>query len=91
MQRLELERFVSEDVGEWDDSSTLVPEVDARAIVVAKEDCVISGLLEAEEILTYFCRRLTRSTTRASSCPQGQQSSRSTEAPEKYSRQGGWS
>jgi nicotinate-nucleotide pyrophosphorylase (carboxylating) len=55
MQRLELERFVSEDVGEWDDSSTLVPEVEARASVVAKEDCVISGLMEAEEILTYFC------------------------------------
>lgn len=55
MQRLELERFVSEDIGEWDDSSTLVPEVEARATVVAKEDCVISGLLEAEEILTYFC------------------------------------
>lgn len=55
MLRLELERFVYEDVGEWDDSSTLVPEVEAHASVVAKEDCVISGLREAEEILTYFC------------------------------------
>ncbi len=55
MQRSELERFVSEDVGEWDDSSTLVPEVEARASVIAREDCVISGLIEAEEILTYFC------------------------------------
>ncbi|HSD58731.1 MAG TPA: carboxylating nicotinate-nucleotide diphosphorylase [Methanotrichaceae archaeon] len=55
MQRLELERFVFEDVGEWDDSSTLVPEVEACASVVAREDCVISGLQEAEEILTYFC------------------------------------
>lgn len=55
MIQSELERFVSEDLGEWDDSSTLVPEVEARASVIAKEDCVISGLREAEEILRYFC------------------------------------
>ncbi len=55
MQRLDLERFVSEDLGEWDDSSTLVPEADAKASVIAKEDCIISGLREAEEILSYFC------------------------------------
>ncbi len=50
----ELERFVDEDLGEWDDSSALVPEVDARAVVIAKEDCVISGLAEAKEIFAYF-------------------------------------
>ena len=50
----ELERFVAEDLGEWDDSSTLVPEVEAVAAVVAREDCIISGLAEAQEIFTYF-------------------------------------
>ncbi len=52
MIQSELERFVSEDLGEWDDSSTLVPDVEARASVIAKEDCVVSGLREAEEIKT---------------------------------------
>jgi len=50
----ELERFVDEDLGEWDDSSALVPEVEARAVVIAKENCVISGLSEAKEIFAYF-------------------------------------
>jgi nicotinate-nucleotide pyrophosphorylase (carboxylating) len=50
----ELERFISEDLGEWDDSSTIIPEKDASAIVLAKENCVISGLAEAKEILEYF-------------------------------------
>jgi nicotinate-nucleotide pyrophosphorylase (carboxylating) len=54
MQRSELERFIFEDLGEWDDSSTLIPESDARAIVLAKENCIISGLVEAREILDYF-------------------------------------
>jgi nicotinate-nucleotide pyrophosphorylase (carboxylating) len=50
----ELERFVGEDLGEWDDSSRLVPEMEARAVVVAREDCIISGLAEAREIYGYF-------------------------------------
>jgi nicotinate-nucleotide pyrophosphorylase (carboxylating) len=54
MQMSELERFVSEDLGEWDDSSNLVPEIEATAAIIAKEDCIISGLCEAQEILTYF-------------------------------------
>ena len=57
----ELERFVAEDLGEWDDSSRLVPETPAQAAIIAKEDCIISGLAEAEEILDYFglhCERL---------------------------------
>lgn len=57
----ELERFVAEDLGEWDDSSSLVPETPAQAAIIAKEDCIISGLAEAEEILDYFglhCERL---------------------------------
>lgn len=54
MLRSELERFVGEDLGEWDDSSSLVPEIPARAVVIAREDCIISGLSEAEEIFDYF-------------------------------------
>ncbi|HEX7445234.1 MAG TPA: carboxylating nicotinate-nucleotide diphosphorylase [Methanothrix sp.] len=54
MLRSELERFVGEDLGEWDDSSSLVPEIPARAVIIAKEDCIISGLAEAEEIFAYF-------------------------------------
>ncbi|MCX6677497.1 MAG: carboxylating nicotinate-nucleotide diphosphorylase [Methanothrix sp.] len=50
----ELERFVGEDLGEWDDSSSLVPEIEVRAVVIAKEDCIISGLAEAQEIFAYF-------------------------------------
>jgi nicotinate-nucleotide pyrophosphorylase (carboxylating) len=50
----ERERFVAEDLGEWDDSSHLVPEIAARAAIIAKEDCIISGLAEAGEILDYF-------------------------------------
>ncbi|MDD2837030.1 MAG: carboxylating nicotinate-nucleotide diphosphorylase [Methanothrix sp.] len=50
----ELERFVAEDLGEWDDSSSLIPDIEAQAVVVAKEDCIISGLAEAQEIFAYF-------------------------------------
>ena len=45
---------MGEDLGEWDDSSSLVPEIPARAVIIAKEDCIISGLAEAEEIFDYF-------------------------------------
>jgi nicotinate-nucleotide pyrophosphorylase (carboxylating) len=54
MQRLELERFLSEDLGEWDDSSAIVPEIDAAAVIIAKEECIISGLSEGREIFEYF-------------------------------------
>jgi len=50
----ELERFVDEDLGEWDDSSSLVPEIEAEAVIIAKEDCIISGLAQAQEIFAYF-------------------------------------
>jgi nicotinate-nucleotide pyrophosphorylase (carboxylating) len=50
----ELERFVAEDLGEWDDSSSLIPDIEAQAVVIAKEDCIISGLAEAREIFAYF-------------------------------------
>ncbi len=45
---------MGEDLGEWDDSSTLIPELPARGVIVAKEDCIISGLAEAVEIFQYF-------------------------------------
>ena len=45
---------MEEDLGEWDDSSSLIPELEARAVVVAREDCIISGLAEAREIYDYF-------------------------------------
>ena len=50
----ELERFVGEDLGEWDDSSSLVPDIGAKAVIIAKEECIISGLAEAVEIFAYF-------------------------------------
>ena len=54
MLRSELERFIGEDLGEWDDSSTLIPDTPVRAVIIAKEECIISGLAEAEEIFQYF-------------------------------------
>jgi nicotinate-nucleotide pyrophosphorylase (carboxylating) len=54
MQRSDLERFVAEDVGEWDDSSAIVPDIEARARIIAKEECIIAGLEEAIQILQHF-------------------------------------
>lgn len=54
MLRSELERFISEDLGVWDVSSEIIPEIDAKAAIIAKEDCIISGLAEASEIFEYF-------------------------------------
>jgi len=45
---------VGEDLGEWDDSSSLVPDIEAKAVIIAKEECIISGLAEAKEIFAYF-------------------------------------
>ncbi|HOO54909.1 MAG TPA: carboxylating nicotinate-nucleotide diphosphorylase [Methanothrix sp.] len=50
----ELERFAREDLGEWDDSSAIVPEISAEAVILAKEECIVSGLKEAVQILKYF-------------------------------------
>ncbi len=54
MLRSDLERFIIEDLGEWDDSSSIVPEIGTSAFVIAKEDCIISGLAEARDIFDYF-------------------------------------
>lgn len=43
-----------DDLGEWDDSSPIVPEIDAKAVIIVKEECVVSGLEEADQILNYF-------------------------------------
>ena len=45
---------MGEDLGEWDDSSSLVPDIGAKAVIIAKEECIICGLAEAEEIFAYF-------------------------------------
>lgn len=50
----ELERFIIEDLGESDDSTAIIPDVEAVAVVIAKEDCVVSGLSEAIQIFQYF-------------------------------------
>jgi len=54
MLQSELERLVLEDLGEWDDSSSIIPPLNAEAAIYAKENCVISGLKEAEQIADYF-------------------------------------
>lgn len=33
-----------------DDNSSIVPEVEAKAVILVKEDCVVSGLAEAFSI-----------------------------------------
>lgn len=45
---------MQEDLGAWDDSSPIVPEINAKAIIIAKEGCTVSGLKEADQILKYF-------------------------------------
>ncbi len=50
----ELERFIKEDIGEWDDSSSLVTDIEASAAIIAKEECIISGLAEAKQIFEHF-------------------------------------
>jgi len=50
----DLERFVREDLGAMDDNSSIVPEVEAKAVILVKEVCVVSGLAEAFSILNYF-------------------------------------
>jgi nicotinate-nucleotide pyrophosphorylase (carboxylating) len=54
MYTYELERFVREDLGEDDDSTGIVPGIDACARIVCKEDGVLAGLEEACEVFWYF-------------------------------------
>lgn len=50
----ELERFLKEDIGEWDDSSSFLSDKVAQARIVSREECVISGLEEAAQIFEYL-------------------------------------
>jgi nicotinate-nucleotide pyrophosphorylase (carboxylating) len=54
MYTFELERFVREDLGEDDDSTGIVPGIDACARLVCKEDGVLAGMDEACEVFRYF-------------------------------------
>jgi nicotinate-nucleotide pyrophosphorylase (carboxylating) len=55
MFTFELERFIEEDLGEDDDSTGIVPEMPALAIIYCKEDGVLAGIEEACAVFAYFC------------------------------------
>ncbi|MDP2841161.1 MAG: carboxylating nicotinate-nucleotide diphosphorylase [Candidatus Methanoperedens sp.] len=50
----ELERFIDEDSGYNDISSSIVPECKVQAEVIAREDGVVAGLSEAAQVFEYF-------------------------------------
>ncbi len=50
----ELERFIEEDIGNEDISSSIIPDCRVHAEVVAKEFGIIAGLSEATQIFEYF-------------------------------------
>jgi nicotinate-nucleotide pyrophosphorylase (carboxylating) len=50
----ELERFIDEDSGYNDISSSIVPDCKAQAEVIAREDGVVAGLAEAAQVFEYF-------------------------------------
>jgi len=50
----ELERFIDEDSGYNDISSSIVPDCKVQAEVIAKEDGVVAGLAEAAQVFEYF-------------------------------------
>ena len=50
----ELERFIDEDSGYNDISSSIVPDCKVEAEVVAREDGVVAGLTEATQVFEYF-------------------------------------
>ncbi|MCD4843251.1 MAG: carboxylating nicotinate-nucleotide diphosphorylase [Methanosarcinales archaeon] len=49
-----LERFIQEDIGPDDTSYTILPETWVYAVVIAKEDGVLCGLEEAQQVFDYF-------------------------------------
>ena len=49
-----LEEFIEEDLGYNDISCTLVPDNPKKAIIFAKESCILAGTVIAKEILDYF-------------------------------------
>jgi nicotinate-nucleotide pyrophosphorylase (carboxylating) len=48
----ELEKFLEEDLGPLDFEIT--PDLSAKAVVIAREKCIIAGLQEASQIFNYF-------------------------------------
>lgn len=50
----ELERFIDEDSGYNDISSSIVPDCKAKAEVIAREDGVLAGIAEATQVFEYF-------------------------------------
>lgn len=50
----ELERFIDEDSGYNDISSSIVPDCRAQAEVIAREDGIVAGLPEAAQVFEYF-------------------------------------
>lgn len=54
MLQSEMERLLVEDLGPCDDSNEIVGEMEAEAVIIAKEECIISGLREAEEIAVHL-------------------------------------
>lgn len=50
----ELERFIEEDIGNKDISSSIIPDCRVHAEVITKEFGIIAGLSEATQIFEYF-------------------------------------
>ncbi len=48
----DIDRFLREDVGKKGDitSDALFTKQTARAVIIAKEDCVVAGLYEAQQV-----------------------------------------
>ncbi|NOZ82321.1 MAG: carboxylating nicotinate-nucleotide diphosphorylase [Euryarchaeota archaeon] len=52
---LELLRFLREDTGFWDvTTESVVPETEAEAEIVAKQECVLAGVRELELLCSHF-------------------------------------
>ncbi|WP_209681382.1 carboxylating nicotinate-nucleotide diphosphorylase [Methanohalophilus levihalophilus] len=49
-----LEEFIEEDLGYNDISCTIVPDKTQKAVIFAKENCILAGTGVAKEILDYF-------------------------------------
>lgn len=54
MLRSYIERFLEEDLGEWDDSTGIVPDLDVDAAIISKEGCILAGLEEVSELFAYI-------------------------------------
>jgi len=50
----DIERFVAEDEGFGDITTALLPEISGSAQIIAREEGIVAGLSEAEDIFAYF-------------------------------------